>query len=157
MNATAHSPILLVEDNPDDVLLMQRAFRKLNLLNPLTVLEDGEVAIKYLSELVAGHPTVELPALVLLDLKLPRCSGLEVLAWLREQPLLRRCPVVVLTSSKEAPDVRRAYDLGANSYLIKPVEFQSFLDMVGTLNLYWLVLNQPADEQAPAPGNPSAL
>ena len=146
MNATAHSPILLVEDNPDDVLLMQRAFKKLNLLNPLTVLEDGEVAIKHLSDALAGNPGVDLPALVLLDLKLPRCSGLEVLAWLRGQPRLRRCPVVVLTSSKEAPDVRRAYDLGANSYLIKPVEFQSFLDMVGTLNLYWLVLNQPADE-----------
>ena len=147
MNAPAHSPILLIEDNPDDVLLMQRAFRKLNLLNPLKVLEDGEAAVAYLGEVVDGHHTAEVPALVLLDLKLPRRSGLEVLEWLRAQPRLRRCPVVVLTSSKEAPDVRTAYDLGANSYLIKPVEFQSFLDMVGTLNLYWLVLNQPADDQ----------
>ena len=149
MNAPAHSPILLVEDNPDDVLLMQRAFRKLNLLNPLKVLEDGEVAIAYLREVTEGGRAAEVPALVLLDLKLPRRSGLEVLEWLRAQPRLRRCPVVVLTSSKEAPDVRTAYDLGANSYLIKPVEFQSFLDMVGTLNLYWLMLNQPADEQPP--------
>jgi CheY-like chemotaxis protein len=148
MNSPAHSPILLIEDNPDDVLLMQRAFRKLNLLNPLQVLEDGETAIAYLTRVVAGDAAAEVPALVLLDLKLPRRSGLEVLEWLRAQPRLRRCPVVVLTSSKEAPDVRTAYDLGANSYLIKPVEFQSFLDMVGTLNLYWLVLNQPADDQA---------
>jgi CheY-like chemotaxis protein len=147
MNAPAHGPILLIEDNPDDVLLMQRAFRKLNLQNPLEVIEDGEAAVSYLSEVVNGGHGGEAPALVLLDLKLPRRSGLEVLEWLRAQPRLRRCPVVVLTSSKEAPDVRTAYDLGANSYLIKPVEFQSFLDMVGTLNLYWLVLNQPADDQ----------
>jgi CheY-like chemotaxis protein len=145
MNEPAHSPILLVEDNPDDVLLMQRAFRKLNLLNPMKVVEDGEAAVAYLSEVADGHHNAEVPALVLLDLKLPRRSGLEVLEWLRAQPRLRRCPVVVLTSSREAPDVRTAYDLGANSYLIKPVEFQSFLDMVGTLNLYWLMLNQPAD------------
>lgn len=141
MNAPAHSPILLVEDNPDDVLLMQRAFRKLNLLNPLHVVQDGEEAVAYLGRVAAS------PALVLLDLKLPRRSGLEVLEWLRAQPRLKRCPVVVLTSSKEAPDVQAAYDLGANSYLIKPVEFQAFLDMVGTLNLYWLVLNQPAGDK----------
>ena len=108
MNAPAHSPILLVEDNPDDVLLMQRAFRKLNLLNPLKVLEDGELAVAYLNEVVNGGQDLDVPALVLLDLKLPRRSGLEVLEWLRAQPRLRRCPVVVLTSSKEAPDVRTA-------------------------------------------------
>jgi CheY-like chemotaxis protein len=142
------SQILLVEDNPDDVVLMQRAFRKLNLLNPLVALPDGEQAIKHLEGIVRGDDPQRfpLPALVLLDLKLPRFSGLEVLAWLRKQPKLKRCPVVVLTSSKEAPDVRQAYDLGANSYLVKPVEFQSFVDLVRTLNLYWLVLNHPADE-----------
>jgi CheY-like chemotaxis protein len=142
MIAPAHGPILLVEDNPDDVLLMQRAFRKLNLVNPLHVVQDGEEAVQYLSRGSAN------PALVLLDLKLPRRSGLEVLEWLRAQPQYKRCPVVVLTSSREAPDVQAAYDLGANSYLIKPVEFQAFLDMVGTLNLYWLVLNQPAANAA---------
>lgn len=141
MTAPRHHPIVLVEDNPDDVLLMQRAFRKLNLLNPLQVLADGEEAVRYLA-----NPQTEAPALILLDLKLPRRSGLEVLRWMRGEAKLRRCPVVVLTSSREAPDVQAAYDLGANSYLIKPVEFQSFLDMVGTLNLYWLVLNQPADD-----------
>jgi CheY-like chemotaxis protein len=146
MNVPAHSPILLVEDNPDDVLLMQRAFRKLNLLNPLTVLEDGQRAVEYLTGFCDASAAEDVPALILLDLKLPRRSGLEVLSWIREQPKLRRCPVVILTSSKEAPDVRTAYDLGANSYLIKPVEFQSFLDMVGTLNLYWLVLNHPSED-----------
>lgn len=143
MSVNRHHPIVLVEDNPDDVLLMQRAFGKLNLLNPLEVIPDGEAAVAFLSESQAQD---QVPALVLLDLKLPRRSGLEVLAWMRGEPRLRRCPVVVLTSSKEAPDVQAAYDLGANSYLIKPVEFQAFLDMVGTLNLYWLVLNQPADD-----------
>jgi CheY-like chemotaxis protein len=142
------SQILLVEDNPDDVVLMERAFRKLNLLNPLVAVEDGEQAIKHLEAVIRGDDAQRypLPALILLDLKLPRFSGLEVLAWLRQQPRLKRCPVVVLTSSKEAPDVRQAYDLGANSYLVKPVEFQSFVDLVRTLNLYWLVLNHPADE-----------
>jgi CheY-like chemotaxis protein len=143
MTVNRHQPIVLVEDNPDDVLLMQRAFRKLNLLNPLKVLHDGEEAVAFLSQ---AQSQSEVPALLLLDLKLPRRSGLEVLEWMRSVPRLKRCPVVVLTSSREAPDVQAAYDLGANSYLIKPVEFQSFLDMVGTLNLYWLVLNQPADE-----------
>lgn len=141
MTAPRHHPIVLVEDSPDDVLLMQRAFRKLNLLNPLHILHDGEEAISYLAD-----PKHDVPALLLLDLKLPRRSGLEVLRWLRGEERLKRCPVVVLTSSREAPDVQAAYDLGANSYLIKPVEFQAFLDMVGTLNLYWLVLNQPAGE-----------
>jgi CheY-like chemotaxis protein len=142
------SQILLVEDNPDDVVLMERAFRKLNLLNPLISVADGEQAIRHLEAVVRGDDPQRypLPALILLDLKLPRFSGLEVLAWLRQQPRLKRCPVVVLTSSKEAPDVRQAYDLGANSYLVKPVEFQSFVDLVRTLNLYWLVLNHPADE-----------
>lgn len=141
MSAFRHHLILLVEDNPDDVLLMQRAFRKLNVANPLRVLRDGEEAVSYLSD-AANEP----PALILLDLKLPRRSGLNVLEWIRSEPRMKRCPVVVLTSSKEAPDVQAAYDLGANSYLIKPVEFQAFMDMVGTLNLYWLVLNHPADD-----------
>ena len=139
--------ILLVEDNPDDEALTLRALQRNNIRNKVFVARDGVEALEFLlGTSRRQHQPVARVHLVLLDLKLPRCSGLEVLAWLRGQPRLRRCPVVVLTSSKEAPDVRRAYDLGANSYLIKPVEFQSFLDMVGTLNLYWLVLNQPADE-----------
>jgi CheY-like chemotaxis protein len=143
--------ILLVEDSVDDVILMQRAFRKLGIENPLDLAEDGQAAISYLQRLVDG-PGVDpamLPGLILLDLKLPRLSGLEVLQWIRAQRPYRRVPIVVLTSSREAPDVARAYDLGANSYLIKPVEFQAFLDLVRTLNLYWLVLNLPAEMPAP--------
>lgn len=139
--------ILLVEDSADDVILMRRAFRKLGIENPLDVADDGEAAIAYLQRVSEEHrgDSASLPGLILLDLKLPRLSGLEVLAWIRAQRTLRRSPVVVLTSSREAPDVARAYDLGANSYLIKPVEFQAFLDLVRTFNLYWLVLNLPAD------------
>lgn len=145
--------ILLVEDSADDVILMRRAFRKLGIENPLDVAEDGEAAIAFLQRIIAEHVNdhASLPGLILLDLKLPRLSGLEVLEWIRAQPAFRRSPVVVLTSSREAPDVARAYDLGANSYLIKPVEFQSFLDLVRTLNLYWLVLNLSADVASPDP------
>lgn len=139
-----HSPVLLVEDDPNDVLLIQRAFRKANLVNPLHVAGDGEEAIAYLSGQGAyadreRHP---LPILILLDLKLPRKSGHEVLAWLRQQPELKRLPAVVLTSSREAADVNRVYDLGANSYLVKPVAFDDLLKMVQTLNMYWLILNE---------------
>ena len=139
------SPVLLVEDSSDDVLLIQRAFRQAKIANPLHILSDGEASLAYLSSQEpyidrAQHP---LPILILLDLKLPRKSGLEVLAWLRAQPLLKRLPVVVLTSSAEQPDIAKAYDLGANSYLTKPVQFNDLLEMVKTLGLYWLLLNEP--------------
>lgn len=136
--------ILLVEDDTNDVLLIQRAFRKAHVVNPLQVVGDGEQAITYLT----GQPPYSdrerypLPALVLLDLKLPRKSGLEVLAWLRQQPGLKRLRVVVLTSSKEAIDVNRAHELGANSYLVKPVEFDALLDMIKTIDLYWMILSE---------------
>lgn len=138
------APILLVEDDANDALLIQRAFRKANLANPVVRVEDGEAAVAYLGAQApyadrAAHP---LPALVLLDLNLPRRSGLEVLEWLRGQPGLRRIPVVVLTSSRESRDVNRAYDLGANSYLLKPVAAEALFEMVQTLKLYWLLLNQ---------------
>lgn len=144
---SAQATILVVEDNADDVLLLQRAFRKANLVNPLRVVSDGQAAIDYL----AGRPPFDdreanpLPALVLLDLKLPKLGGHEVLGWIRAQPGLRRLPVAMLTSSREAPDVTRAYDLGANSYLAKPVDFDSLLDMVKTLQLYWMILNERPD------------
>ncbi|HWO69130.1 MAG TPA: response regulator [Actinomycetota bacterium] len=139
--------VLLVEDNPDDVALIQRAFRKANIANPLRVVTDGEEAVAYLAgrgEYAdrARHP---LPVLVLLDLKLPKRSGHEVLAWLRSQEGLRRLPVAVLTSSREAADVNRAYDLGANAYLQKPVGFEALHELVGTLNLFWLILNEKPD------------
>lgn len=139
--------ILLVEDDPNDVLLIQRAFRKSNVGNPIQVVGDGEEAIAYLSG-QGPYPDRErypLPLLLLLDLKLPRKSGFEVLEWLRQQPGLKRLPVVVLTSSAETPDINRAYDLGANSYLVKPVRFEGLLHMVRTLNLYWLIINETPD------------
>jgi len=136
--------VLLVEDDPNDVLLMQRAFRRAKVTNPVQVVEDGEDAVLYLSGQApyADRVRYPLPALVLLDLKLPRKSGLEVLEWLRQQAGLKRLPVVILTSSKESTDISRAYDLGVNSYLVKPVSFDTLLDMVETLNLYWLLLNE---------------
>jgi len=143
VNTSAY-PILLVEDSPDDALLIQRAFRKANLANPVQLVRDGEEAVAYLS----GAPPYEdrtrfpLPVFMLLDLKLPRRSGLEVLAWLRQESVVKRLPVVVLTSSRESVDVNRAYDLGVNSYLTKPVGFEALLEMVKNVNLYWLVLNE---------------
>ncbi len=140
-------PILLVEDSPDDALLIQRAFRKANLANPVQLAQDGEEAVAYLS----GAPPFEdrarfpLPVFMLLDLKLPRRSGLEVLEWLRQRPDVKRLPVVVLTSSRETVDVNRAYDLGVNSYLTKPVGFEALLEMVKNVNLYWLVMNEPPE------------
>ncbi|BBP03589.1 response regulator [Sulfuriferula plumbiphila] len=146
MNVTL-STLLLVEDDPNDVMLFRRAKDKSNLANPLQVMQDGEAAVAYLSGQgqYADRNRYPLPALVLLDLKLPRKSGLEVLEWLRRQPGLQRLPVVVLTSSKESLDVGRAYDLGANSYLIKPVAFDKLLEMVKVLGLYWLILNEKPD------------
>jgi CheY-like chemotaxis protein len=143
VSATA-SPILLVEDSPDDALLIQRAFRKANLANPVQLVRDGEEAVAYLSGAAPydDRGRFPLPVFMLLDLKLPRRSGLEVLAWLRQEPAVRRLPVVVLTSSRESVDVNRAYDLGVNSYLTKPVGFEALIEMVKNVNLYWLVLNE---------------
>jgi len=139
--------ILLVEDDPNDVLLIRRAFRKSDVVNPIQVVGDGEEAIAYLSGRgpYADRERYPLPVLLLLDLKLPRKSGFEVLEWLRQQPGLKRLPVAVLTSSAETPDINRAYDLGANSYLVKPVRFEGLLRMVQTLNLYWLIINEKPD------------
>ncbi|HEX2642119.1 MAG TPA: response regulator [Thermoanaerobaculia bacterium] len=136
--------ILLVEDSADDALLLQRAFRKLGMEERIQVLPDGEKAVAYL----AGEGDYRdrllypLPGLMLLDLKLPRRSGFEVLEWLRLQPGLKRLPVVVLTGSRESSDVDRAADLGANSYLVKPVGFEALQSVVQTLHLYWLRFNE---------------
>ncbi len=142
--STRRYDILLVEDDENDVFLIQRAFRRLDLPHTLQVVEDGEAAIAYLDGQAPYNDPERypLPDLILLDLKLPRRSGLEVLAWIRQQQELRRLLVVVLTSSRETPDINRAYDLGANSYLVKPIDFQAFLTMVGTLEAYWLMLNE---------------
>jgi CheY-like chemotaxis protein len=136
------APILVADDDADDVVLLRRAFRKANLSNPIQVVHDGEAAIAYLSgEGRFGdrddHP---LPALMLLDLKLPRKSGFEVLEWIRSQPGLRRLRVVVLSSSSQSADVDRAHELGANSYLVKPVAFDDLVSMVRNLGTYWMIL-----------------
>jgi len=136
--------ILLVEDDTNDVMLFRRAYRKCKLANPLQVVGDGDTAEDYLSGRgkYADREAYPLPALVLLDFKLPRKSGLEVLAWLRAQAGLKRLPVVALTSSRERTDVNRAYDLGINSYLVKPVAFDNLMQLVKALGLYWIVLNE---------------
>ena len=136
--------ILLVEDDPNDIILIRRAFEKANITNPLQVVEDGEEAISYLTgkDRYGDRVKYPLPMLLLLDLKLPRKSGHEVLEWLRQQPMLKRLPVVVLTSSQQSTDINMAYDLGANSYMVKPVTFDTLVEMVKTLNFYWVILNK---------------
>jgi len=137
-------PILLVEDNPDDEALTLRAFAKNNIRNPVHVVRDGAEALDYLFERgTHANNGRSSPALVLLDLKLPKVDGLEVLAQLRASPRTSLIPVVILTSSKEESDRLRGYELRANSYIRKPVAFAEFLDAVREIGLYWLVLNQP--------------
>jgi two-component system response regulator len=134
--------ILLIEDNPSDVELTKRALAKSRIANELVVAEDGEAALDYLWREGPGA----LPALALLDLNLPRLSGLGVLQRIRADARTRRLPVVILTSSKEEQDLAAGYDLGVNSYIRKPVDFKQFAQCIEQLGLYWLVLN----EQPPA-------
>lgn len=136
--------ILLVEDNPMDEELTLRALKKSNVLNPVVVARDGVAALDYLFARgpYTGRPTAELPQLVLLDLKLPKLDGLEVLKEVRQNAMTKLLPVVILTSSIEEDDVARGYSLGANSYVRKPVDFDHFSEAVRQLGLYWLVLNQ---------------
>ena len=133
-------PILLVEDNPMDVDLTKRAFAKRKLVNPLLVARDGEEALEHLAQWEQGAPQ---PVVILLDLKLPKVSGLEVLRHIKTHPRFRTIPVVVLTTSGEDADVRAAYELGVNSYIIKPVNFENFLEVATQLEIYWSVLNTP--------------
>jgi two-component system response regulator len=137
--------ILLVEDNADDEELTLRALAKSNIMNRVVVARDGAEALDYLFTrgAYASRPASETPQVVLLDLKLPKVDGLEVLRQLRGDARTRRLPVVILTSSAEEQDVLRGYDLGANSYIRKPVDFTQFVEAVRQLGLYWLVLNHP--------------
>ncbi len=146
MEENRWAPVLVVDDDEDDRFNIQRAAAKANLANPIVCLKDGEEAVSYLSAVASGEPGPgPAPVVLILDLKMPRMSGFEVLAWLREQPGLRRLPVIVFTSSAEDPDIQRAYELGANSYLVKPVSFVSLVELMSTLGLYWLILNKPPD------------
>jgi CheY-like chemotaxis protein len=136
--------LLLIEDNPSDIGLTQRALEKSHILNRLVITSDGQDALDYLFATggYAGRDTTDLPALTLLDLKLPRVSGLDVLRRIRKEPATRRMPVVILTSSREEQDIAAGYDLGVNSYIRKPVDFKQFVQSVAQLGLYWLVLNE---------------
>lgn len=136
--------ILHVEDDPNDVLLVERAVRKSNSAALIRSVGDGDKAVAYLNgvETFSKRDQFPVPNLVLLDLKMPRKTGLEVLAWIRAQPQLKRLPVVVFTSSKHDQDINQAYELGANSYLVKPVGFDSLLETVKQIQAYWGLLNQ---------------
>jgi CheY-like chemotaxis protein len=139
--------VLIVEDNPDDEALILRTLRKANLRNDIAIVRDGAEALDYLFQTGAYEGRiVTTPAIVLLDLKLPKVDGLEVLQRLRENERTGRLPVVVLTSSDEQEDIIRSYDLGANSYVRKPVEMGAFSEAVSRLGLYWLLLNEPPPE-----------
>ncbi len=140
--------ILLVEDNPDDVTLTMRAFKKNNISNAMVVACDGQEALRYLlPDAATGAVTAPLPLMVLLDINLPKINGLDVLRRIRSHERTRYLPVVVLTTSSEERDIVESYDLGANSYVRKPVVFESFIDAVRVLGLYWLLVN----ESPPAP------
>jgi two-component system response regulator len=136
-------PILLVEDCEDDVRLTQLALQKNNITNELVVVGDGASALRYLRAAAGGHRTAGRPAIVLLDLNLPKLHGSEVLRQIRADPALRHQPVVILTTSREDQDVLTSYDLGANSYIRKPVDFEQFSAAIRYLGLYWLTLNEP--------------
>lgn len=147
----ADQVILLVEDNPDDEALTLRAFAKNNIRNEVIVARDGAEALDYMfgSGQYSGRDLNMMPLVVLLDLKLPKIDGLEVLRRIRENPLTKLTPVVVLTSSNEEQDVETSYNYGANSYIRKPVDLANFTETARQLGLYWLLMNQPPPIQRP--------
>lgn len=136
--------VLHADDDPNDLLLFRHACQSVNLPLTLESVSDGELAVAYLSglEKYADRARYPLPALVLLDLKMPRRTGFEVLDWIRNQASLKRMPVIVLTSSKHEADINWTYEHGANSYLVKPVDFDALVEMVRTIQLYWLKINE---------------
>lgn len=136
--------IVIIEDNPDDAELMVRALKKNNLVNSLVVLEDGEHALEYVfcKGRYADKDSMYSPKVIFLDLKLPKVDGLEVLKQLKSNEKTKKIPVIIVTSSKEDPDISKAYELGANSYVVKPVNFDNFVETVNQLGLYWLLVNE---------------
>lgn len=145
MNNKNEVEILLVEDNPNDVELTLRALKKHNLANNVVVVKDGEEALDFVFARGAyTHRDVEnSPKIILLDLKLPKVDGLEVLKAIKSDARMKMIPVIVLTSSKEEKDIVNSYRLGVNSYIVKPVDFDKFIEAVTKLGLYWLLLNEP--------------
>ncbi|HEX4987083.1 MAG TPA: response regulator [Burkholderiales bacterium] len=143
MNEFEHVEILLVEDNPTDAELAMRALRKKNMANSLVWVKDGVEALDFIfcKGQYAGRPSSR-PKLILLDLKLPKVDGIEVLRTLKSDPATRTLPVVMLTSSHEERDIVESYQLGVNSYIVKPVDFEKFLEMVSQVGLYWSVVNK---------------
>lgn len=142
----------LIEDNPSDVALTKRALEKSRMVNEMVVAEDGQEALDYLfgTGAFAGRDPADIPVLTLMDMKLPKVSALDLLRRIRSDPRTRRMPVVILTSSSEEQDIAAGYDLGVNSYIRKPVDFDQFLYIMEQLTLYWLLLNEP-----PPKGKPS--
>jgi CheY-like chemotaxis protein len=135
-------PILVVEDNPMDLDFLLRAFEEHAVLNPVRICRDGEEALQF----IEAHPTPNdpnLPLLVLLDLRLPKVDGVEVLRQARQHPVWKRIPFVVVTTSRENVDISRAYELGVNSYIVKPVDFAAFTAVVKQIKFYWLLTNEP--------------
>jgi len=146
MNDMKEKIILLIEDNPDDEALTRRALQKNNIKNDVIVVHDGAEALDYFfgTGSYAGRDLTVMPQVTLLDLKLPKVDGLEVLRQLRANELTRLLPVVILTSSNEEQDLVNGYGQGANSYVRKPIDFAQFMEAVRQLGLYWLILNEPA-------------
>jgi CheY-like chemotaxis protein len=144
MESRYHATVLLAEDDPDDILLTQIAFEKARLANPLMIVRDGEEAISYLKGegQFADREKFPLPILLLLDLKMPKINGFQVLEWMQTQPELSHIPVAVMTSSDSDPDMARANQLGASSYLIKPPDAEALLALVQRLHAYWLIVDE---------------
>ena len=139
--------ILLIEDDPNDAALIRRALRKLNLSTDLTVIEDGDAAIRWLQEKSSAAPEKkpDWPWIVLLDIKIPRMTGMEVLAWVRRQSRFCNLPVIAFTSSREPADIAQAYRLGVNSYLVKPLSFDQLKETIRIMHHYWMDLNERPD------------
>tara|TARA_R110002050_G_scaffold300621_1_gene470998 strand:- start:24744 stop:25172 length:429 start_codon:yes stop_codon:yes gene_type:complete len=136
----ANNPILIVEDNPIDLDLTLRAFATKKLTNPIQVARDGEEALQFLEKWEQGEPK---PVVILLDLNMPKIHGLDVLKKIKSHSEFKTIPIVILTTSAEASDLKTAYESGANSYIVKPVDFDKFLDVADHIDLYWRVLNKP--------------